>query len=132
MHIAVIGSGGREHALAVKSLHSHLVSDVHVIPGNTGMLMTPSLRLFHDWDGTFQTLEQYLIQQSIELIIVGNESYLAQGIADYFKDSAIQVFGPSQHNWKPVKRMRSSLWTNTAFPQLDMSHAVRLTRQYRS
>ncbi len=96
MHIAVIGSGGREHALAVKSLHSHLVSDVHVIPGNTGMLMTPSLRLFHDWDGTFQTLEQYLIQQSIELIIVGNESYLAQGIADYFKDSAIQVFGPSQ------------------------------------
>jgi phosphoribosylamine--glycine ligase len=96
MHIAIIGSGGREHALAVKSLHSPLVSEVHVIPGNTGMLMTTSLKLYSDWNGSFTTLEQYLTHHSIELIIVGNESYLAEGIADYFEHTSIQVFGPSQ------------------------------------
>ena len=96
MKVAVIGTGGREHALAVKSLRSPLVDEVHVIPGNTGMLITQRLKTYSDGDGSFPTLESYLKQQGITLVIVGNEAFLEAGIADYFAHSPITVFGPSK------------------------------------
>jgi phosphoribosylamine--glycine ligase len=96
MKVAIIGTGGREHALAVKSLQSSMVDEVHVIPGNTGMEITPQLFTFTEWDGTFPALEHYMQSMGIGLAIIGNESYLESGIVDYFKESTIQVFGPTQ------------------------------------
>lgn len=97
MKVAVIGTGGREHALAVKSLKSPHVDAVHVIPGNTGMLMTKGVTLWTGWDGDFASLKGYLRDHGIDLVIIGNEAYLAAGIVDYFVDSEITVFGPLQH-----------------------------------
>lgn len=96
MKIAVIGTGGREHALAVKSLRSPHVQQAHVIPGNSGMFMTANLCTYPSWDGTFAALEHYLRKQDIELVIVGNEAYLQAGIVDYFASSGIKVFGPTK------------------------------------
>ncbi len=96
MNVAILGTGGREHALAVKSLRSAQVRDVHVIPGNTGMLRTDGLTIQPEWDGTFPALERYLSENGISLLIVGNEAYLERGVADYFRDSTVRVFGPSQ------------------------------------
>lgn len=96
MRVAIIGTGGREHALAVKCLKSPQVDAVHVIPGNTGMLMTQQLSLWPEWDGSFPSLEHYLRTKGIEMVIVGNECYLEAGIANYFIDSDITIFGPLQ------------------------------------
>ncbi len=96
MNVAVLGTGGREHALAVKSLKSAHVETVHVIPGNTGMLMSEGLVIHPEWDGTFPSLESYMKEHKIGLLIVGNEAYLEKGVTDYFKGSSIPVFGPEK------------------------------------
>lgn len=96
MNIAVIGTGGREHAIAVKCLRSDAVRQVHVIPGNSGMLMTSGLSVLLDWDGSFNTLETYLRKQDIDLVIVGNEAYLKEGIVDWFSHRGIRIFGPAK------------------------------------
>ena len=100
MKIAVIGTGGREHAIAVKSLQSPDVQHAHVIPGNSGMLMTANLCTYPSLDGSFTSLEHYLRKQDIELVIVGNEAYLQAGIVDYFATSSIKVFGPTKDGAK--------------------------------
>ncbi len=96
MNVAVIGTGGREHALAVKCLKSPLVKEVFVIPGNSGMLMNENIKIYLEWDGSFPALEAYLTQHGIELIIVGNEAYLEKGIADYFTVRKFRIFGPNK------------------------------------
>ena len=96
MNVAILGTGGREHALAVKALSSPQVREVHVIPGNTGMLRTEGLTIQPEWDGTFSSLERYLTGNGITLLIVGNEAYLEKGVTDYFEGSSIRVFGPSR------------------------------------
>jgi len=96
MNVAILGTGGREHALAVKSLKSSQVKEVHVIPGNSGMLMSEGLTIQMEWDGTFPSLERYLSENGISLLIVGNEAYLERGVSDYFRDTHVKVFGPSQ------------------------------------
>lgn len=96
MNVAILGTGGREHALAVKSLKSSHVKEVHVIPGNSGMLMSEGLTIQMDWDGTFPSLERYLGENRISLLIVGNEAYLEKGVSDYFRDTPVRVFGPSR------------------------------------
>jgi phosphoribosylamine--glycine ligase len=95
MNVAVIGNGGREHALAKKCLQSPQVENVYVIPGNTGMCMSKNLQIYLDWDGNFPSLETYLVNHAIELIIVGNESYLENGITDYFEKD-FMIFGPNK------------------------------------
>ncbi len=95
MNVAVLGTGGREHALAVKAQKSPQVETVYVIPGNTGMLKSRGLVIHPEWDGTFPSLEAYLKEQKVELLIVGNEAYLEKGVADYFSTSSLPVFGPS-------------------------------------
>lgn len=96
MNVAVMGAGGREHAIAVKCLSSDHTENVHVIPGNTGMLKTGNLTIHPAWDGSFSSLHDYLVEHRIELVIVGNESYLAAGITDYFSTTSIRVFGPTK------------------------------------
>ncbi|MBN2859770.1 MAG: phosphoribosylamine--glycine ligase, partial [Sphaerochaetaceae bacterium] len=96
MNVAILGTGGREHALAVKSLRSSHVRQVHVIPGNTGMLMSEGLTIVPQWDDTFPSLERYLSENGISLLIVGNEVYLERGVADYFRETSVKVFGPSK------------------------------------
>lgn len=98
MNVAVIGTGGREHSIARKCTKSEKVEKVYVVPGNSGMTMDEKLNLhtYKDWDGSFISLYNFLIQEEVELVVIGNESYLEQGIVDFFSKKDIKVFGPNQ------------------------------------
>ena len=91
MNIAVIGSGGREHALAWKLELSELTEKVFVLPGNGGTANNIDL------DGSdTDALKTFCSKENIDLIVVGPEVPLTNGIVDAFEDSDILVFGPDK------------------------------------
>jgi phosphoribosylamine--glycine ligase len=95
MNILIIGSGGREHALAWKAVQSPLVDRVFVAPGNGGTALEPGVENL-DVDPADQTeLARFARDNAVELTIVGPEAPLVAGIADTFADAGLACFGPS-------------------------------------
>lgn len=91
MKIAVIGSGGREHALAWKLAQSLGEAAVYTLPGNGGI---PNSHAIDPND--FDAVKAFCEAQEINYIFVGPEVPLANGIVNYFAGTGIQVLGPSQ------------------------------------
>jgi phosphoribosylamine---glycine ligase len=91
MKIAVIGSGGREHAIAWKFAQSIPEEDIFVIPGNGGTKNNVDLNV-----NDFKAVEKFCKEKEIDLIFVGPEDPLANGIVDYFQDKDIKIFGPDK------------------------------------
>jgi len=91
MKIAVIGSGGREHAIAWKLSQSKKAEKVFVLPGNGGTENNIPINV-----NDFKEIKKFCEKEKIDLIFVGPEDPLANGIVDYFKDSEIKVFGPDK------------------------------------
>lgn len=91
MKIAVIGSGGREHALSWKLAQSLGQENVYTLPGSDGIPNSHPLELLD-----FEALERFCLAQKITHVFVGPEVPLAAGMVDYFVDSPIQVLGPNQ------------------------------------
>jgi phosphoribosylamine---glycine ligase len=89
--IAILGSGGREHALAWKLGLDIGEENIYVIPGNGG---TPNNRTLDPMD--FKAVSVFCESEGINWLVVGPEDPLAQGIYDYFKGSSVKVFGPSK------------------------------------
>ncbi|MGE9548800.1 phosphoribosylamine--glycine ligase [Snodgrassella sp. CS2] len=95
MKLLVIGSGGREHALAWRLAQSPKVSTVYVAPGNAGTATEPKLQ---NIDFTnHQQLIDFCRQQQIEFTVIGPEAPLAAGIVDDFIAAGLAVFGPSRY-----------------------------------
>jgi phosphoribosylamine-glycine ligase len=94
MKIAVIGSGGREHALSWKISQSKSVSKVYVIPGNGGTQKGNVVNV--DREMTHEELLDFVIKESIELVVVGPEQPLVDGLSDKMKQRGIKCFGPNQ------------------------------------
>ncbi len=96
MNILIIGSGGREHALAWKATQSPLADKVYVAPGNAGTALEPRLEnvdiAVDDMDG----LISFARGQDIGLTIVGPEAPLVMGIVDAFQAVGLNCFGPSK------------------------------------
>ena len=98
MNFLIIGSGGREHALAWKINQSKLCDQLFIAPGNTG---TAQFGINIDISiNSFQALAQFCITKNITLLIVCPEEPLVKGIYNYFKENPatahIQVIGPSK------------------------------------
>ena len=94
MNVAVIGSGGREHALCFKLSKSQKVTQLFCIPGNAG---TNEICKNIDIDYlNFDLLHSTLLENNISLVIVGPEIPLVEGIVDYLADKNIFAFGPSK------------------------------------
>ncbi len=91
MKIAIIGSGGREHAIYHKVVQSVSEDDVFALPGNGGIKNSVNIGV-----SDFAQIKSFCDDKHIETIIVGPEVPLAEGITDYFKDTSINVFGPSK------------------------------------
>lgn len=92
--VVVLGSGGREHAIALKLLESGHVSEVYVIPGNAGMELTPNINIL-----PLKTLEEVsckLAELTPSLVVVGPETYIEAGWTDRLRSEGHNVFGPSQ------------------------------------
>jgi phosphoribosylamine--glycine ligase len=89
--VLIIGGGGREHALAWKFAQSLGWNNVFAVPGNAGISNSIAIDI-----QDFDQIENFCKQHHIDLIFVGPEQPLTNGIADYFKTSRIQVFGPGK------------------------------------
>ena len=94
MKILVIGSGGREHALAWKLAQSPRVQKVFVAPGNAGTASEPGLA--NVALASVAELIAFAKKEKIQLTVVGPEAPLAAGIVDAFRDAGLKIFGPSR------------------------------------
>ena len=94
MKILVIGSGGREHALAWKLAQSPRVAKVFVAPGNAGTAAEPGVANVPD--GSIPALIEFVKKESVGLTVVGPEAPLAAGMVDAFQAAGLRIFGPAQ------------------------------------
>ncbi|HYN12063.1 MAG TPA: phosphoribosylamine--glycine ligase, partial [Burkholderiales bacterium] len=94
MKLLVIGSGGREHALAWKLAQSPRVQMVYVAPGNAGTALEPNLE--NAPISAIQDLVSFARKESIHLTVVGPEAPLSAGIVDAFRDAGLRIFGPTR------------------------------------
>lgn len=95
MNILVIGSGGREHALAWKASQSSKVETVFVAPGNAGTAIEPGLENVAIGADNFSVLAEFAQANNVGLTIVGPEQPLVDGVVDFFNDKQLAIFGPS-------------------------------------
>ncbi len=94
MKILVVGSGGREHALAWKLAQSKRIQIVMVAPGNGGTALDPQLKNIALSNP--QELADFAQREQIALTVVGPEAPLAAGLVDLFRERGLKVFGPTQ------------------------------------
>jgi phosphoribosylamine--glycine ligase len=96
MNVLIIGSGGREHALAWKTAQSHRVDTVFVAPGNAGTALEHGVENVAIEAGDFAALARFARENRVGLTIVGPEAPLVAGIVDYFNAQGLRCFGPSR------------------------------------
>jgi len=94
MKILVVGSGGREHALAWKLAQSDRIQTVYVAPGNGGTSLDARLQNVDISDPAW--LAQFAIKEGVALTVVGPEVPLAAGIVNIFRDQGLKIFGPTK------------------------------------
>ena len=94
MKILVVGSGGREHALAWKLAQSQRIQVVLVAPGNGGTALDPRLKNVPITDPI--ALADFAQQEQVALTVVGPETPLAAGIVDIFRVRGLKIFGPTR------------------------------------
>ena len=107
MNILLLGSGGRENALAWKIKQSPKVNKLYIAPGNAG---TASIGInialsASDFDG----IRQFVLDNNINMVVVGPEDPLVKGIYDYFKND-------SELNKIPVIGLRQSIYDASSYP----------------
>ncbi|MFW2542070.1 phosphoribosylamine--glycine ligase [Primorskyibacter sp. 2E107] len=93
MNILILGSGGREHALAWATLQNPKCDKLIVAPGNAGIAMIAECATLDINDGG--TVAEFASENAIDLIIIGPEAPLAAGVADRLRAAGFAVFGPS-------------------------------------
>ncbi len=96
MKVLIIGSGGREHALAWKAASSPRVSAVFVAPGNAGTEAEAGCQNINIASDNIEALRDFALAQNIALTIVGPEAPLVLGIVDWFQAAGLRCFGPSR------------------------------------
>lgn len=111
MKVLVVGSGGREHAMAWKLAQSSKVQQVYVAPGNGGTAKDKNLINVPVTDLT--ELRQWALDNGIGLTVVGPEAPLAAGIVDHFRAHGLRIFGPTQE----AAQLESSKAFSKAFMQ---------------
>src|SRR5262245_38359063 len=94
MKILVIGSGGREHALAWKLAQSSRVTRIYVAPGNAGTALEPAC--INLPVTAIPTLVEFARRERIAFAVVGPEAPLASGIVDAFRAADLKIFGPTR------------------------------------
>ena len=94
MIVGIIGSGGREHAICYKIKKSNLTTKIFCIPGNAGtsnIAENVNIKV-----NDFKSIKNFCLNNKIELLIVGPEQPLVDGIVDYFEGTNIKIFGTNK------------------------------------
>ena len=94
MKVGIIGSGGREHAICEAIKQSNKTSEIYCIPGNAGTnSIAKNIELNIE---DFDELKNFVKKNEIDIVIVGPEKPLVDGIVDFFEKNNIKVFGPNK------------------------------------
>jgi len=96
MKVLIVGSGGREHAMAWKVAQAKQVTQVWVAPGNAGTQVDNKVKNIEIAVDAIEQLVTFALQENIELTIVGPEVPLCLGIVDQFQQAGLKCFGPSK------------------------------------
>ncbi|WP_243614705.1 phosphoribosylamine--glycine ligase [Shimia aestuarii] len=94
MNILILGSGGREHALAWAVMQNPKCDKLIVAPGNGGIALIADCAKIDIEDGA--TVANFVSENAIDFVIIGPEAPLAAGVADRLREAGILVFGPSE------------------------------------
>lgn len=122
MKLLVVGSGGREHALAWRLAQSPNVQCVYVAPGNAGTATEPGLENLPIT--SIDELAEFAVRERIAFTVVGPEAPLAAGLVDVFRERKLKVFGPS--------RAAARLESSKEFAKAFMSRHNIPTARYQS
>ncbi len=99
MNVLILGSGGREHALAWKISQSNLLNQLYIAPGNAGTTQVGTNLNINPTD--FNTLKEVVLQKNIKLVVVGPEDPLVKGVHDFFLNENelknVAVIGPQKY-----------------------------------
>ena len=94
MKVGIIGSGGREHAICQSLKNSHKTDKIFCFPGNAGTKeIAENINLDLE---NFESLKNFILDKKIDLIVVGPEKPLVDGLVDYLENFKIKVFGPNK------------------------------------
>lgn len=104
MNVAIIGSGGREHAIAWKLKQSERVGRLYALPGNPGIAELAECVQIGVMD--FARIEKFVRENQVGLVVIGPEDPLAAGLADQLSATGVKVFGPS----KSAARLEADKW----------------------
>ncbi len=108
MKVLIVGSGGREHALAWKCASASRVTEVLVAPGNAGTATEPKVRNVDVAVDDIAGLVRLAQSESVDLTIIGPEGPLVAGVVDSFKARGLKCFGPTR---KPAQLEGSKAFT---------------------
>ena len=97
MNILIIGSGGREHAIAWKCAQDDFVKHIYVCPGNAGTYLEDKVSNIEIDTKKFNLIEDFCVKEQIDLVIIGPEQPLVDGLTDYLQNKGIKTFGPSKN-----------------------------------
>ena len=125
MKILIIGSGGREHALAWKIAQNKEMSRVYVAPGNAGTATNPDM--VNVPISSVDDLLNFAQKEQIYLTIVGPEAPLSQGVVDAFRAAGLKIFGPT----KAAAQLESSKDFAKAFMVRHNIPTAKLSNIYR-
>ncbi len=94
MKVGIIGSGGREHAICESLRKSNKIQKLYCFPGNAGTeKIAENIKI--DFNN-FENLKNFILQNNIDLVVVGPEKPLVDGLVDYLEKFQIKVFGPNK------------------------------------
>ena len=94
MNVLIIGNGGREHALTYFIKNSPKIKDIYCIPGNAG---TSKISKNINIDlNNFEKLREFINKNNIQIVIIGPEKPLVDGVVDFLESNQIKVFGPNK------------------------------------
>ena len=94
MKVGIIGSGGREHAICKTLKNSKKIKKIFCFPGNAGTsIIAENIDINLD---NFEKIKNFIFEKKIDLIIVGPEKPLVEGIVDYLKNYNVKIFGPNK------------------------------------
>ncbi|EXV63569.1 phosphoribosylglycinamide synthetase, N domain protein [Acinetobacter baumannii 25935_5] len=110
MNILVLGSGGREHALAWKIAQDAKVTQVFVAPGNAGTATEPKCVNVQLDILDNPAIIAFAKENNVELIVVGPEAPLVNGVVDAAREAGVKIWGPTnmQHSLKAQKHLLST------------------------
>ena len=94
MNVLIIGSGGREHAICFSCTKSKNINEIFCLPGNAGTDLIAKNVPIEISD--FEKIKDFVKKKKIEIVIVGPEKPLVDGLVDYLEKNKIKTFGPSQ------------------------------------